>query len=391
MIQYIRKKGNDTFSVRAPNEIDYAFLAWVSYLDFPGLYEKEGSPFVLGKSTFKDFVSDKGENLRFMLKDVLADRENYAFAHGFFASKRYADVRLVQYRVIENKEAKIQYGAFLLEVSKDLYVLSFRGTNLNLYGWEEDCLMLLGDIPSDALAVEDLLKMEKAVPQGAKLVLAGHSKGGHLACYAPLYVPEEVQDRIQAIYSFDGPGAYSPLKEHPFFARLKDKLRKYVPENDWIGGLLMDYKGAVRIVNAVKGNGIAQHSVMTWLIKGDLFDRKKERTKSSYVLEKTLDEWVYSYDNRTKKEVIAGLSAFLDECGFQKISDFGANFLSQMRSIMTVSSKSDKNGRNSFFKAAQEFVRRYIKNYFSYKKENKDSDEPAEKKGALPLPKKEKA
>lgn len=387
MIQYIEKAGSKSFDELPLNEIDFAFLAWASYLGFPSLYEKEGSPFVLGKSTFHDFSSQKGKYIRVLLKDVLSDKENFPFAYSYFSSERYKDVVLKEYRVVESKKDRIQYGAFLFEVRKDLYVLSFRGTNLNLYGWEEDCNMLLGDIPSDALAVEDLKRMEKDVPVNARLVLCGHSKGGHLAFYAPLYVPTQVQDHIEAIYSFDGPGAYAPLNEHPSFARVKDKIHKFVPVNDWIGGLLMDYKDGVQIVNAKKGNGIAQHSVMTWFIKGNAFERKKERTKSSYVLEKTFDEWVYSYDSKTKKEVIAGLSSFLDECGFKKISDFGEDFLSQMRSLLTISSKSGKNGRDLFFKATQEFARRYIRNYFSYKKERKEELPSMKEEKPVPLKK----
>lgn len=369
ILHYMRRKGNESFEALPFNEIDCAILAWASYLDFPSLYEEKENSFELGKTTFSELSGKDGKYIRKMIEKVLPDKENFPFANAFISSKRYQGVKLIDYRIVNSDEKNIQYGVFLFEVTPELYVLSYRGTNLSLYGWEEDCNILLGEIPSDRLAAEDLERMSKEIPEDASFIVTGHSKGGHLAVYAPLLVSPDVRRKIRGIYNFDGPGASVSIENHPAFEQIRDKIHKYVPENDIIGGMLDDYKGNVAVVNAQAGNGIFQHQVLTWYVRGDRFLRQKQLSRRSLIFEKTFDEWVFSLREKERRNIIQGLWEFLNECGFKEITDFGTDFFSAMRSVALIWSKSEKEERRAFFNAAQVLVSRFIGNSFSYRRE----------------------
>lgn len=71
----------------------------------------------------------------------------------------------------------------------------------------------------------------------------GHSLGGSLATHAAITAPKGMQDKIDTVISFDGPGFSDEyLKAHALeISRVADKLHHY--EYSWVGGLLFQPPG----------------------------------------------------------------------------------------------------------------------------------------------------
>lgn len=81
--------------------------------------------------------------------------------------------------------------------------------------------------------------------------LTGHSLGGSLSMHSAISAPEGMQDKIDQVISFDGPGFSDEyLRKHKEgLQRVRDKLAHY--EYSWVGSLLNQPKGIHnRIVKA---------------------------------------------------------------------------------------------------------------------------------------------
>ena len=114
--------------------------------------------------------------------------------------------------------------------------MAFRGTDGTLVGWKEDFNMSFADaVPAQLHAVEYL---NRAAALPGVLRLCGHSKGGNLAVYAAAFCEPDVQERIAAVRSFDGPGFQQAVTEREAFHRVIDRVRTYVPRASVIGLLL---------------------------------------------------------------------------------------------------------------------------------------------------------
>ena len=99
--------------------------------------------------------------------------------------------------------------------------------------------------------------------------VGGHSKGGNLALYATLKLPEEKQNVIRNIYVNDSPGICPEMLDLEKYNNIKNKIIKIVPEFCIVGRMFeIDAKEKVVISDA---NGLFQHNPFGWQVMGDSF------------------------------------------------------------------------------------------------------------------------
>lgn len=61
-------------------------------------------------------------------------------------------------------------------------------------------------------------------------------KGGNLAAWAAVHLPEKLQGkRLLAAYNNDGPGFHADLLDTPAYRRVEDRLHTYIPESSIVG------------------------------------------------------------------------------------------------------------------------------------------------------------
>ena len=145
-----------------------------------------------------------------MLKDpdietkVLMKIDLKLFAY-LLESERFKDMKIFAYENVYDVETQVQFSAITIQLDSDSYFVAFRGTDSTFIGWKEDFNMsFICPVPSQEMAVKYLDKIAKAVK--GRLIVGGHSKGGNLSVYASAFCEPSVQERIDAIYNFDGPG-----------------------------------------------------------------------------------------------------------------------------------------------------------------------------------------
>lgn len=162
--------------------------------------------------------------------------------------------------------------------------------------------------------------LEKAAKLTDKPIrLAGHSKGGNLAVYAAALVPERVQQQIESIWSFDGPGVNMDMARSEGFARIRERIRSYIPQTSIIG-LLMEYYRPYTVVRST-GKGLEQHDPLTWQIYGKHFEEMKSVDKNAELICETLHEWLANSTPEQRGAFVETMFQLADNTNATKMSE----------------------------------------------------------------------
>lgn len=149
-------------------------------------------------------------------------------------------------------------------------------------------MAFLPRVPAQEDAVAYVQQVADVFP--GKLVLCGHSKGGNLAVYAAAMCAPDVQNRITAVYSHDGPGFSRTVLESVGYKRIQPRIRKSIPQSSLIG-LLLENHGDYAIVES-RQIGIMQHDPFSWVIENGAFRTLDRITSGAAFLNDTLDDWI---------------------------------------------------------------------------------------------------
>lgn len=315
------QKNLATFEESGFNEVDSVILSWLVYLHFP--------KYVLSDSLERIPLTDlfKAEYFEEMFVHVWSEDETLALLSAVAASPRYRNMRLLFYRDELAEKIGKQFAAVTFELTSDLHYIAFRGTDWTLTGWEEDFKMSLREpVPAQTLSADYITSLGNAV--SGNLILGGHSKGGNLAVYAAAHCSEEIQARIQTIYSHDGPGFQDFELEEESFKRIQGRIRKTAPQFS-VFGMLFEQEVEAKTVTSHE-TGMMQHNPVSWEVEGNAFRAHKHPARISQHMNKKINNWIdqQSYENRAL--LIDTIFTILEETGvssFDEMKDDLSHYL----------------------------------------------------------------
>ena len=142
-------------------------------------------------------------------------------------------------------------------------------------------------VPGQKMAAEYVDRVAPKV--GGRLILCGHSKGGNLAVYAGAFCGEEAQERIDAVYNYDGPGFFDDVIDSAGYRRIRERIHTFVPQSSVVGMLLGHAEGHT-VVHSTE-TGLSQHDVYSWEVLGHGFVALETVTGGSRFLDATIKEW----------------------------------------------------------------------------------------------------
>lgn len=330
MIHYA-KTCRATFEEEPFNEVDSLILSWIAYLRIPVevLPKRElNSPVDADNPIFTDtdscLIRDflKNEYYNAMLFEVWSPEETLEMLYALAVSPRYEKIRLCLRREELDHEAAKQFSAISYQLLPDLTYIAFRGTDKTMTGWEEDFRLCLEDpVPSQRLAAE-YLSAVGGIFRG-RLIVGGHSKGGNLAVFAAANCNQEVQERIENIYSHDGPGFLKVDLMQEGFKRIQPRIRKTAPQFS-VFGMLMRQETEPKIIYSYE-HGIMQHNPTSWKTDGYGFSEYWYPDHASQVLKNKLNNWLDGLSNEERKMFIDTVFGILDETGLEKFGDLKTN------------------------------------------------------------------
>ena len=319
MVDYLAWRGDVPFEASPWNEIDGLLIATLSYLDFHG-----------GKDP-------KGWTLEEMARiDLLRQGTTNSFVNrkkafeAMAAGDRFRTCRLHHAIALTDADIGMQFSALCLDLPDGTTCVAFRGTDNTLIGWREDFNMAYTTrVPAQEAAI--LYLGRAAALSKRPLRLVGHSKGGNLAVYAAAYVKKSVQNRIESIWSYDGPGMNRETSQTEEYLRIKDKIHSFVPQTSIIG-MLMDYYEPYTVVHST-ASGITQHDPMSWQIYGPRFETLPSIDQTAMVTRETLHEWLQNSTPEQRASFVDALFGMAESTKATKMSELTSE---KLKTLLTM-------------------------------------------------------
>ena len=319
MQDYMAWRGDLAFSAAPWNEIDGLLIATFSYLDFHGGRDPRG--WTLEELKRIELLQE-GTSPSFPARKKLFD------AMG--SSNRFSGCRMHHALSMTDERMEMQFSALCLEMPDDTTCVVFRGTDNTIIGWREDFNMAYSTrVPAQEAALIYLSRAAGLTDKPLRLV--GHSKGGNLAVYAAACAAPDLQDRIESIWSYDGPGMNREISQSEGYLRIRDRIHSYVPQTSIIG-MLMDYFEPYTVVKST-ASGISQHEPVSWQIYGPRFETMAEIDRTALVVRDTLHDMLKNSDPAQRAAFVDAMFGWVETTKATKMSDLTGE---KLRSMMTM-------------------------------------------------------
>lgn len=311
-MDYLKWRGDLTFSQDAFNEVDNLLLSYVAYVNLEGLSVGAGEEQVtLEELSRRFFVLHSEEELA---ADKSFTRLAPYIVKMMAQSNRYRTSIISNYVNMVNPQLEFQFSAVQLDLMDGSKNFCFRGTDDNIVAWKEDFNLGLGEVPAQKLASEYLNRFGVGT---SPIRVSGHSKGGNLAVYAAAACNLDVQQRITDVYCNDGPGFVHEFVISDAFLKIQDRIRRYLPDSSIIGMILENPVEPIVIQSTAKG--ILQHDAMSWQIEGPKFVKGK-LSESAIKLHETLHSWLSNIDESGREQFTNDLFSILESTGVDTLT-----------------------------------------------------------------------
>lgn len=304
LMEYLQDFGHLSFAERPFAPPDSLALTQMVYMPMEGLLDEGGSVTVAElwaflAATYPDNFADPFQRKRYLMTKACAQ------------TARFAQLRMMDYVNHIDFDLETQFCAATFALPDGSRYIAFRGTDLTLAGWKEDLNMSFMAVPAQQEAVAYTTRAAGAF--AGALLLGGHSKGGHLALYAAAHCAAAVQQRIQSVYSFDGPGMDEQTLLSDGYARISAKVASYIPQSSVVGMLLCYHP----VFQVVRSNtiGLWQHDALTWQVTDGAFEMLEGLDIGTQVADEALRQWIDRLtmeDRRFLKDTVFRVISALD-------------------------------------------------------------------------------
>ena len=318
IFDYLKRRGVLSFGEDPFNEVDNLVLAMLSYTDFGGIVEDSFKRISLDTADKKYFEKHsrseaKKSILHFMRAPLLMD--------DMLKGIRFRGTELTKYVDIISNDKEMQMSAVTFLLSDGSAYVAFRGTDTTVAGWKEDFNMsYLPDTEGQLSAVRYLNEVGKEIK--GPIRVGGHSKGGNFAVYASAFCDTEIQDRIIAVYTNDGPGFRDEMMERESYKRILPKVVSIVPDTSIIGMLLTSNVG--HIVVKSKFVGLMQHNALMWMVERNRFKRSKQSALGSFI-SNSQKEWLSNLDDESREMFVNTLFSIFEATGMATFDEMIIN------------------------------------------------------------------
>lgn len=337
LFDYLKWRGDITFEQVPFNKLDALLLSHLSYSIFDGLLSESFDEKKTLEQLALDFKNAKDYENRINI-GFLINKQTAELMFACAKSERFKNVQICGYKKIDDLKIKEQFAA-MVYLAGGKTVISYRGTDDTINGWWEDFnLVYLPQIP----AQKDAIEYMKAAADYFKgdFTLIGHSKGGNLVVNTAVEVDQNIQNRIEKIYNFDGPGFKKEFFERPEFKAVENKLFSVYPEFSVVG-MIFNHTGKYQVAKS-DGFAVMQHDAMTWQVMGADFDEAPDFTPESKFFAKTFNEWLEGLTADQTEVFINAFYEVVQACGATTLNEIEDNPLHSAAKMVQQLSAMDK-------------------------------------------------
>ena len=322
LFDYIKWRGDLSFSLSPMGEIDGAMFSMATYVEYDIALpdgEIEDAPVSFNYVLESYFSMDDKREIKLGLifptdkiitmLEVMKDRE------------RYSSLKISDFVNYINEKECCQFAAMTFHLDDGSIAVAYRGTDDTIIGWREDFnLAFLKETPSQRMAAEYLNRVADKY-NNSKIYICGHSKGGNLAIYAASMCRRDVQDKIERIFSYDGPGQSSEIVASEGYERICNRIDSFIPQSSIVGTMFNG--GKYKIVNS-SYRGPYQHDLYSWELDGPRFVRLPKLSSRGVKNQNSFNGIMGKMTDREKEGLV--------EIFFGAIGSTGASTLSEISS-----------------------------------------------------------
>ncbi|MBQ8072518.1 MAG: DUF2974 domain-containing protein [Clostridia bacterium] len=342
LMDYMVWRGDFGFDLAPWNDVDALMMSNLCYLNFHGLDDERG------------WSVAEAKRLDLVRETVVANFEGRKAQFEAMAdTHRFGGIRMHHFITMTDEARELQFSATCYDMPDGTLCIGFRGTDGTLVGWREDFNMSYqSTVPAQEAAVFYLQKAAELDDRPIRLV--GHSKGGNLAAYAAACCGEAVQDRLLAVYSFDGPGMDPEIFQSEGYQRVAEKIRSFVPQTS-IVGMMMEYHRHYTVVKS-SATGINQHDPLTWQVYGPRFETLEKIDTNAEIISDTLHEWLAKTDRAERAEMVDTLFGLLETTKAATVKEMMGERLRSITSVAAGTRELDPESRKAVTKLVGLFL-----------------------------------
>lgn len=369
IIDYIKWRGDLSFEESKVNIVDLYILSLLPIFEFDNIaYEydplikdpKEMTISELSKKYFE--INKNNKNLGLLLPPKLIE-----LLRELGKSKRFNNIKTSNYINILDYEKEEQFSAMIFHFPNSI-LISYSGTDDTIIGWKENFNMLvLEKIPSQTRAEEYARYITKTYDK--PIITSGHSKGGNMAIFGGLAIPNE---NLLNVLAFDAPGVNENISKSIEYQRILPKLKEFIPEESIIGRLFI-HKSSYYVVKSSK-KGIYQHDPLSWRIMGKDFVYSKSLSKEAIEIDKKIKKIISEMTEEEKKGFSEALYKIFTKPNVIRLKDLEGKTFNLVSAYFKLDKKDKKVLHKPLLKLLGEkyFQRSLVKSFKEYREAKKE-------------------
>ncbi len=315
LFDYMTLRGGLSFRASPADEADYYIISKIGCPDLTGIVPSDEKEAAVGDAVaaYRSRTGNTGASL-----GVGASQQVLSCFYRLPSVPRYRSLMLSGYRNISDPAKTEQFSSLTVRLPDGTRCVTFRGTDDTIIAWKENFRMSVADaVPAQEDALR-YLRWAMGAYDGS-FVVCGHSKGGNLAVYASSMLPQDLQDRIVSVYSFDGPGFRDAFLKQAGYRRMLPKIHTLVPQNSIVGMLLSTGEDPEVVTSG--SFGFRAHDGFTWEVSGTRFARSRALSPSSAMFRKAMRETLSGMSQKERETFIEDFFQIMTSTGAFTLTD----------------------------------------------------------------------
>jgi len=320
IFDYLKWRGDLSFSADPFNLVDGLVLSELAYSDFDGILDNSFRKVSLKTVDERYFKTHSREEAQKSSNHIVRAP---LLMDSMLGGSRFCDMKLTKYVNIVSTEKDMQISAVTCLLSDGSTYVAFRGTDNSIVGWKEDFNMSYQPDTEGQLAAVRYLNEVGEKTKGP-IRVGGHSKGGNFAVYASAFCKKEIQERIIKVYTNDGPGFRDEVMLREGYKKVLPKVTSVVPDTSIIGMLLTNRVKHIVVKSSEKG--ILQHDAMTWQNERNRFVVTKPSALGKFIWD-SQKNWLRKIDDESRELFVDTLFSLFEATGMTTFGEMKVNML----------------------------------------------------------------
>ena len=377
IIDYVNWRGDLKFSESPVNLVDVIVFSQIAMPDLSKCITKRGCTV---KQCAEKFVrsGERDKKLGLIIpgsiNTLLVKMADTARFGGLMLSRYIADIDI---------PSEVQFSALTIDAPDiNTRFVVFSGTDDTIVGWKENFNLIF---KTPTIAQLEAVKYLESAARGfdGKIIVLGHSKGGHLALYSTINCTEKVYSKILKTVNLDGPGIPDNEQELMRYHAAEKKIVSILPQSSIIGRLFEH--GEEFIIVHSENKGLYQHDCFSWAVSRTDIVREDEFSEIGTGIDSGVREILSGMDAFEREEFVEGLFGMFYATSSTTLTELAANGRNLVKAYFQTNGERRKIVNKTLTKIlANKYLRRCVietsrQSRAAIKEGNKDLSEPADK------------